>query len=548
MSDANLGIYLIIALLAMAISMVLIPLMMRLAPVIGMIDYPDPRKVHAVPVPRVGGVGLVVGAMLPMLIWLPHTPLMASILLGGIILLIFGVWDDIKELGHYAKFLGQFIAVILVVYYGGLYIEHFPYIGFTTIPASIGKPFTVIVLVGVINALNHSDGLDGLAGGESLLSFGAIAYLAYLYSDTDILIISSAAIGGIFGFLRFNSHPARVFMGDGGSQFIGYCVGILTLLLTQKANPVLSPALPLLLVGLPIVDIVAVFILRAKGGMNLFRATRNHIHHRLLDLGFYHYESVMLIYSIQAFFVICAISFPYENDLLITGIYLVTSILVFVWLTMCERRGFRAHKSTSNNERDHHVLPEFLTSKHILALPQQALETGVMVFLIGAALMSITVPLDIAVSASVLLVVLLLLVLLPQLANWFLLRLVVFVSIGFAVYLSTNYPPQWLIDQHYLVYIFFAFLAVTGFLAVRLASDRTFKITPLDYLVVIALLFIAFIPEYPDSGQELTWMALQMIVLFYASELILQQHVTVRNRVSGALIAMLSLVALRGLL
>jgi hypothetical protein len=133
------------------------------------------------------------------------------------------------------------------------------------------------------------------------------------------------------------------------------------------------------------------------------------------------------------------------------------------------------------------------------------------------------------------------------LANQFLFRLVVFVSIGFAVYLSTNYPPEWLIQQHYLVYIFFAMIAVAGFLAFRLSPDKAFQTTPLDYLVVIVLLFIAFIPESPESGQRLTWMTLQMIVLFYVSELILQQQVTVRNRMSGAVIAMLSLVALRGL-
>jgi UDP-GlcNAc:undecaprenyl-phosphate GlcNAc-1-phosphate transferase len=335
-------------------------------------------------------------------------------------------------------------------------------------------------------------------------------------------------------------------MGDGGSQFIGYLVGVLTILLTQNVNSVLSPALPLLLVGLPVVDILAVFFLRAKNRMNLFRATRNHIHHRLLDLGFYHYESVMLIYSIQAFFVICAITLPYANDFLITGIYISTSIVLFAWLTVSEQRKFHIHDSI-NNRYEHRELPEFLTTKNVLALPKQVLETGIMIFLIGAALTSVTVPVDIAVSASLLLGMLLLLILLPRLANQFLFRLVVFVSIGFAVYLSTNYPPEWLIQQHYLVYIFFAMIAVAGFLAFRLSPDKAFQTTPLDYLVVIVLLFIAFIPESPESGQRLTWMTLQMIVLFYVSELILQQQVTVRNRMSGAVIAMLSLVALRGL-
>ena len=338
--------------MSMAIRMASIPILMRFASVLGMVDLPDPRKVHALPIPRVGGVGIVICELVAMAIWLSFTPLISSFIFGCIVLLVFGVWDDIMELGHYVKFGGQFIAAVVVVYYGGLYVEHFPFIGLATLPESIGKPFTVIAIVGVINALNHSDGLDGLAGGESILSLGAIAYFAYLYEGLDVLVIAAASIGGIFGFLRFNSHPAKVFMGDGGSQFIGFTIAILVIMLTQQVNPVLSPALPLLLIGLPIVDILAVFFLRAKGGMNLFKATRNHIHHRLLELGFYHYESVILIYSIQAFFVICAMLMPYENDLFITSVYLLTSAFIFTVLTISERRGVKIHQAVTAGQAE----------------------------------------------------------------------------------------------------------------------------------------------------------------------------------------------------
>ena len=143
---------------------------------------------------------------------------------------------------------------------------------------------------------------------------------------------------------------------------------------------------------------------------------------------------------------------------------------------------------------------------------------------------------------------LLLLALVPRLANLFLLRLVVFVSIGFAVYLSTSYPPAWLLEQHYLIFMYFALLTISGFLVARMSSEKSFRITPLDYLVIIIALIITVIPENGGSGADLTWMALQMIILFYASELILQQLKTVRNRFTGALIAMLALVAIRGLL
>ncbi|MGB5642649.1 MAG: MraY family glycosyltransferase [Gammaproteobacteria bacterium] len=538
--------FLLIAMVSMAISMAIIPLMMRYASRLGMLDNPDPRKVHAVPIPRVGGVGIVIGALVAMLIWLPSTPFVNSFIFGCVVLLIFGVWDDCKELGHYVKFIGQFIAVIVVVYYGDLYVAHFPYMGLETLPESIGKPFTVIALVGVINALNHSDGLDGLAGGESLLSFGAVAYLAYLYDGLFVMVIACAMIGGIFGFLRFNSHPARVFMGDGGSQVLGFSLGVVVVLLTQEVNPVMSSALPLLLIGLPIIDILAVFFLRAKGGMNLFRATKNHIHHRLLELGFYHYESVMVIYSIQAFFVFCAILLRYESDFLITAVYLLASAAVFAALTIAERRGSHFYRNNLLDQKSK-ILSRILSGKLVLAISMQVLQAGVSIFLVGAALTSVEVPQDIAVSAVLLLVILIMLVLVPPLANLFLFRLVAFVSIGFAVYLSTSYPPVWLSNQHYLVLVFFAVLLVAGFLAVRMSSETSFQITPLDYLVVIIAVIISIVSE-GRGGSELTWMALQMIALFYASELILQRVKSMRNRVSGALIAMLSLVAARGLL
>ena len=218
-SDSNLSIYLLIAMMAMAISMVVIPLMMRLAPVLGMLDAPDARKVHTMPIPRVGGLGIVIGALVPMLVWLPFTDLTISILLGATILLVFGTWDDIAELGHYVKFIGQFLAAGIVVYYGDLYVSYFPLNNYETIPEFIGKPFTIFAIVGMINAINHSDGLDGLAGGESLISLSVIAYLAFVFDSDLMLIICAATVGGIFGFLRFNSHPARVFMGDGGASF-----------------------------------------------------------------------------------------------------------------------------------------------------------------------------------------------------------------------------------------------------------------------------------------------------------------------------------------
>src|SRR5262245_46618922 len=224
--------------LAVALSMLVIPLALRVAPAVGLMDLPDARKVHKSPVPRVGGWGITLGALAPVVIAFPLEPLTQSFVLGCLTLFVFGIWDDAREIGHWVKFTGQIIAACLVVYYGGLYVAHFPFLDGPLAPG-IGKPFTVFAIVGAINAINHSDGLDGLAGGESMLSLIAIAFLGYLVDSAFVVGVALAAIGGIVGFLRYNTHPARVFMGDSGSQVLGFTLAFLVVYLTQVANAAL---------------------------------------------------------------------------------------------------------------------------------------------------------------------------------------------------------------------------------------------------------------------------------------------------------------------
>ena len=544
-SDSNnIGTYLLIAMMAMAVSMAIIPLMMRLAPKIGMIDEPDPRKVHTAPIPRVGGLGIVIGAFVPMLMWLPFTDLTTSIFIGTVILLVFGTWDDVSELGHYVKFIGQFIAAVTVVYYGDLYVSHFPMYGYETISETIGRPFTVIAIVGMINAINHSDGLDGLAGGESLISLSVIAYLAFLFNSDQILVISAATIGGIFGFLRFNSHPARVFMGDAGSQFLGFILAVLVVILTQQVNSVLSPSVAVLLLGLPVVDILAVFFLRAKHKMNLFKATRNHVHHRLLDIGFLHYESVMFIYTVQFILVISAVFLMYENDLLVLLFYLLICLSVFAFLTISERSGFKVHVENSDS-RD--LLSIALVKyPRIADIPIKAIESGLSLFIIASALVVYDVPVDFAVSSLVLLA-LLVFVLITGLLGYQLYRLILFVTIGFSVYLLTTYPVDWLSNQIDLVFVYFIVMSVVGFVAVKTYSSDEFRITPLDYLVIAIALLIEFLPGEDQFRESIIWMIVQMIILFYVGELLIQNMTSRFNRFTASVMLALALIAYRGL-
>ena len=536
----------VIFMVALAVSMLLIPVMIRLAPHIGMIDKPDPRKVHAAPIPRAGGIGIVLGALLPMVIVLPFSDVMISFYLGSAILLVFGVWDDIAELGHYVKFIGQFAAAILVVYYGGVVVETFPFMDMEPLPPSIGKPFTVIALVGMINAINHSDGLDGLAGGESLMSLAGILYLASQAQGFETMVMVVAVMGGVFGFLRFNSHPARVFMGDGGSQFLGFALGVLAVLLTQRDNPALSPMLPLLVLGLPIADILVVFWKRARAGGSWFRATKNHVHHRLLELGFHHYESVAVIYTLQAALVFAAVSLPYAGDGALLTIYLGVCIALFMLLRRAEAAGWRVH-AAGDPGRIARFLSECRGNPKVQLIPKRIVAAAVALFMLAGAFGVSRVPADLAVIAAVLALALLVRLVLGYRVWFLMLRLLIFMAIALVVYLCTRYPAEGMLGLASLEYAFFGILALAIIVSVRLVETERFRVTPLDYLVVLIALALALVPEASRQASGAVEMALHAILLFYGAELAMRQMQSRWNFFTGAMLVSIATVAVRGL-
>lgn len=540
--------YLLAFITAMVVSMVLIPLMARLAPRIGMVDRPEARKVHLKPIPRAGGVGIVLGAMLPLVLWLPFEDFFVAYLFGALVLLAFGVWDDIQELGHYVKFIGQFAAVIAVVFYGDLYVTRLPFMD-AELSESTGRIFTVIAMVGMINAVNHSDGLDGLAGGMSLLSLSAMAYLAYASNGEAafLIIVALAALGGIVGFLRYNTHPATVFMGDGGSQFLGFTAGFLAVYLMEHVTTAASRALPALLLGLPIVDILAVFAQRVYHGMNWFRASKNHIHHRLLALGFDHYESVVVIYSIQTFFVVSAIFMMYESDALILSLYLGVCTLVFVFLIVAEKSKWRAHRSKRRTG-----LAKIVASikKHRLfaTLPMRFVSVAIPALFIVIGLMASQVPRDLGVVAAILTAILLLYLALRRAKDTTVLQVVTYVTAAFVVYLETRYCKQWAPVLDTIEIIYFVLLALAIGITIRYGRKGEFKTTPMDYLVIFVVLFAGFLLHNLPEKVDLGAMAVKLMILFYGCELIITRMRKLVHLLTIATIVTLTTFAVRGLI
>jgi UDP-GlcNAc:undecaprenyl-phosphate GlcNAc-1-phosphate transferase len=530
--------------LAVAASMLAIPLVSKVAPFLGLLDQPDPRKVHTTPVPRVGGWGITLGAIVPLLVSLQLGPLLQSYVLAVVVLFVFGVWDDARQLGHWTKFAGQFAAVAIVIWHGDLYVTQLPFD--LTLDPLAGKLFTMFALVGVINATNHSDGLDGLAAGESLLSLIGVAVLGYVVGDKVLVGVSLATLGGILGFLRYNSHPARVFMGDSGSQVLGLTLGFLVVYLTQVAHTAISAALPLLLLGLPIADILVVLYQRIRSGGSWFKATRNHVHHRLLDLGFDHYETVIIIYTIQALLVVSAVPLRYQDDFAVAAAYLSVVGALFLALHAAERSGWRLRKLGGSGSRVAVLVERFSASRALKHTPLIVISIVVPGFMLLGSLWVATVPRDFAVVAGVLAAVVAAEMLRAPAAGSLAARAAIYATAIFTAYLFINYPGLARPRVEFVTVLALGILAVAIAIHVRFAATKQeFGTTPTDYLIVFGVIALTVFGTIDIDSRSAVELVAYTTVLLYGCEVAIS--VARRTRLlHAAALGALTILAVRG--
>jgi UDP-GlcNAc:undecaprenyl-phosphate GlcNAc-1-phosphate transferase len=253
--------------------MALIPALTASAWRFQFIDVPRDRRMHAEPIAKVGGIAFAVGTIAAVLLWAPQDRMILASLSGGVVILLFGMWDDRVGLDHRMKFAGQIIAAAIVVVYAGVRVTAMPFADDQALPLWAAATITMVVIVGMTNAVNLADGLDGLAGGLSLISFAGITYLAYQANDQMLMLLMVSVLGSLLGFLRFNTYPARVFMGDAGSQFLGHYLAVAAILLIDPARALYSPLLVLFLWGIPLLDTVGVMGQRIWQGRSPLSAT-----------------------------------------------------------------------------------------------------------------------------------------------------------------------------------------------------------------------------------------------------------------------------------
>lgn len=285
--------------LAGIVSFLLTPLLCRLAPRLGAIDKPDSRKVHHTLMPRLGGVAIYGGFLAAFWLLGFHQNACLGLFLGGTFIMLVGVADDIKGLSPRLKLAGQIIAAIILVA-SGVRVEFLtnPFEG-VFILGKLAIPVTILWVVGVTNALNLVDGLDGLAAGTSLIASVTIAAVAWLHGEMVVALFSLALAASILGFLPFNFYPARIFMGDSGSMFLGFNLAALAVIGLTKSATLISLFIPVVILGLPIMDTFLAIIRRYLNRKPIFVADKGHLHHLLLAQGLTQRQAVGIIYLVD---------------------------------------------------------------------------------------------------------------------------------------------------------------------------------------------------------------------------------------------------------
>lgn len=517
--------------------MVTLPWLMRMAGRWRFVDIPDARKVHAGAVPRVGGIGMVFGTALAAALWLDLEPGLRT-LLGAIGLLsVFGILDDRYDLDYRLKFLGQSLAVAWVVGSGEAVIRRLGLPGLDALPDALAYPLSFLFLLGTTNAMNLSDGLDGLAAGLGILSLAAIAYLADLAGGDGVVALAAAIAGAILGFLRYNTHPAMVFMGDTGSQFLGFTIGVLAVSTTQEVNTAVAGALPLLILGLPVVDTLLVMGERIARRVSPFKPDRNHFHHKLLSLGFDHHEAVLAVYALQALFTALAVFLRYETDGLVWGVYaaLCLGLMAFFPVALGLRWRIRALAQGHRSPLARHW-ENLVGSPRLERTVFHAATLALLAALWTGSLAGRGVDADLGGYA------------LSALLVWTLAaaaghrawaeRPALYSCVILAVYLLRG-TEGW----NYGDYAVGALAVLVG-LGVRL-SRRYFSATASDSLVFFVLVAAATVPDSPASGHAR--LGVEAAVVLYGLEYLLRRGGGTTRALLWGSVASLAVVAVRGL-
>ncbi len=329
---------------------------------IGAIDIPkDGRRMHKEPIPRLGGLAIFGGFLSAILVFGQLDTPMLCVLLGATIIVALGIFDDVLALGAKLKFIVQIIAAAIPVCIGGLQISLFTNLNpFSEAPyfhlGIFAAPVTIIWIVGITNAVNLIDGLDGLAVGVSSIAAVTMLAVAMLTGEMAIAVTMGALAGACVGFMPYNLNPAKIFMGDTGSTFLGYMLATVSIMGLFKFYAVISFAVPFLILGLPIFDTANAIIRRVAAGRSPMSPDRGHVHHKLIDMGFNQKQAVAILYAISATLGLTAVVLTSSGE--VKAIVLLLAVLLAVLAGAAVIYGMEHWGRHAKENADHDVSEE----------------------------------------------------------------------------------------------------------------------------------------------------------------------------------------------
>ncbi len=316
-------------------SAIFIFIVKKIALHINAIDIPNKRKVHKKPIPRLGGLGIFLAFLLGYILYGSVTTQMISVLIGGFVIILTGIVDDINPIKARYKLICQIISAVVVVYYGGLYFTNITLFGYAFyFPEWLNMILSTFFIVALVNAINLIDGLDGLAAGVSSIYFLTIAILGYFLNQLGgiDIILSLIMLGSTLGFLFHNFPPAKIFMGDTGSLFLGFMIAVIALL-GYKVATVTSVIIPLIILFVPIFDTILAIIRRVLKRESIGTPDKEHLHHQLLKMTASPTKTILIIYFINSIFSTISILFALGNGELAIVLYIVVMIF-FLFLVL----------------------------------------------------------------------------------------------------------------------------------------------------------------------------------------------------------------------
>ncbi|WP_229683109.1 MraY family glycosyltransferase [Virgibacillus oceani] len=323
----------LLAFLTLLISLIITPIIIKVSLKMKATDKPNHRKVHTDPIPTLGGLAIFFSFLIGLVILQPSNEYHLAIICGGFLIIVLGFLDDLFDISPKVKFLVQIVAALLVVFWGGLQVEfiNLPFGGQIEF-GFLSSIVTVFWIVGITNAINLIDGLDGLAAGVSSIALFTISGMAIIMGDIYVATMALILFFSTIGFLRYNFYPAKIFMGDTGALFLGYMISVLALLGFKNVT-IISFIIPIFILGVPISDTLIAMVRRYINKQPLSSPDSSHLHHRLVSSGFTHKQTVLFIYGLSAMFSVAAILFSMTT---VWGSILIFSIALLAIQVLIE--------------------------------------------------------------------------------------------------------------------------------------------------------------------------------------------------------------------